>query len=95
MTVRVLQRPTAEELKILKAVRETTFHPFFPTGRSIAEAEAFDVRVELLKRMQQEGWIELEVSPSRSLVGGYQRKYRAALARCTDLGREGLKSFGE
>ena len=83
-----------EELEILKGLRGTAFQSFFPTGRSIAQAEAFDALVESLEGMRQSGWIELEVSPSGVQVGNYRRKYRAAVARCTDAGREALRLLG-
>ena len=85
---------TPQEIEILSGIRGTKFQSFFPTGRSIHEAEKFDALVELLQRMQREGLIELEVSPSRMQVGYYQRKYRAAVAHCTDSGREALKDLG-
>jgi hypothetical protein len=86
---------TLEEMEILKMLRGTDFQAFFPTGRSIAAAETFDVLVESLRRMQQSRWIELEVETSKATVGPYQRKYKAAIARCTDRGREELKLLGE
>jgi hypothetical protein len=86
---------TREELEILKGIRGTAFQSFFPTGRSIAAAETFDKLVDSLELMQRSGWVELEVSPSGVLVGGYKRKYRAAVARCTEAGREALRLLGE
>jgi hypothetical protein len=83
---------TPEEMEILKVLSGTAFQAFFPTGRSIAAAETFDALVESLLRMQQSRWIELEVEASNARVGYYQRKYKAAVARCTDAGREALKS---
>jgi len=85
---------TPEEIEILKGLHGTHFQAFFPTGRSIAEAEAFDALVESLQRMERNRWIDLEVSRSRMRVGYYQRKYQAAVARCTDTGREALKLHG-
>jgi hypothetical protein len=83
---------TPEEMEILKLLRGTAFQAFFPTGRSIAAAETFDSLVESLLRMQRSRWIELELEPSNAQVGYYQRRYKAAVARCTDAGREALKS---
>lgn len=83
---------TPEEMEILKVLRGTAFQAFFPTGRSIAAAETFDALVESLLRMQRSRWIELEVEPCNARVGYYQRKYKAAVARCTDTGREALNS---
>jgi hypothetical protein len=83
---------TPEEVEILKVLHGTDFQAFFPTGRSIAAAETFDALVESLLRMQRSRWIELEVEVSKAMVGFYQRKYKAAIARCTDTGREALKS---
>ncbi len=79
-------------MEILKVLRGTDFQAFFPTGRSITAAETFDALVESLLRMQRSRWIELEVEPSKAMVGFYQRKYKAAVARSTDTGREALKS---
>jgi hypothetical protein len=83
---------TFEEMEILKTLHGTAFQAFFPKGRSIAAAETFDALVESLLHMQRSGWIELQVEPSKAVVGYYQRKYKAAVARCTDVGREALKS---
>jgi hypothetical protein len=83
---------TTEEMEILKLLSGADFQAFFPTSRSIAAAEKFDALVQSLLVMQQARWIELEVEPTKAVVGYYQRKYKAAIARCTDVGREALKS---
>jgi hypothetical protein len=87
---------TPEELEILKAISCQDVETFLPAGPSATQAQAFDELVEVLQRMERLGWIELRFAASRSqLVGRYKRKYRGAVARCTDHGREVLRMLGE
>jgi hypothetical protein len=66
-----------------------------PAGPSAAEAQAFDELVESLQGLRALGWIELEVSKQAGHVGMYRRRYIAAVARCTDDGRQAIRLLGK
>ena len=83
---------TPKELEILKALSCTDVETFFPAGGSAAEAQAFDDLVDWLQGL---GWIELKVAEQAAHVGMYRRKYIAAVARCTDHGRQLERMLGE
>jgi hypothetical protein len=86
---------TSKELETLKALSCTDVETFFPTGGSAAEAQAFDELVEWLQGLRRLGWIELEVAEQAARVVKYRRKYIAAVARCTDHGRQVVRMLGE
>jgi hypothetical protein len=88
-------RVTPEELEVLKAIGGQEVKTFQPAGRSAAEAQIFDELVEQLQRMQRLKWIELEVAEKAGRVGRYERKYIAAVARCTEHGPQVLALLGE
>jgi hypothetical protein len=86
---------TPKELEILKALSCTDVETFFPAGGGAAEAQAFDELVDWLQGLRRLGWIELEVAEQAAHVGKYRRKYIAAVARCTEHGRQALRLVGE
>ena len=86
---------TPEEFEILKAISCRDVETFLPAGGSAAQARAFDALVDTLQRMERMGWLEVRAAEQGGMVGRYQRKYVAALARCTDEGRRVLKMLGE
>ena len=86
---------TPAELRILEAISANDGETFLPAGPSAAEAQAFDELVESLQGLQRLGWIELEVSGQAGHVGTYRRKYIAAVARCTDDGRQAMRLLGK
>ena len=86
---------TPKELEILKALSCTDVETFFPAGGSAAEAQSFDELVDWLQGLRRLGWIELEVAEQAAHVGKYRRKYIAAVARCTEHGRQALRLVGE
>jgi hypothetical protein len=86
---------TPRELEILKALSCTEVETFFPAGGSAAEARSFDELVDWLQGLRRLGWIELEVAEQAAHVGKYRRKYIAAVARCTDHGRQVVQMLGE
>ena len=88
-------RMTPQELELLKTISCRDVETFLPTGRTAAQAHAFDALVETLQRMERMGWLEVRAAEQGAMVGRYQRKYVAAVARCTDEGRRVLKMLGE
>jgi hypothetical protein len=86
---------TPDELKLLKAISGVDVETFLPAGQSAAQASAFDALVERLQALQRLGWIELKAAEQPGTVGKYQRKYVAAIARCTDEGHRALQLLGE
>jgi hypothetical protein len=82
-------------LELLKAISCQDIETFLPAGRTAAQAKAFDALVETLQRMERMGWLEVRPAEQEGMVGRYQRKYVAAVARCTDEGRRVLKMLGE
>jgi hypothetical protein len=86
---------TPADLRILEAISGSDAETFLPAGPSAAEAQAFDELVESLQGLRRLGWIELEVSQQAGHVGTYRRKYIAAVARCTDDGRQAMRLLGK
>jgi hypothetical protein len=86
---------TPKQLEILKAISRRDVETFLPAGGSAAEAQAFDELVDWLQGLRRLGWIELEVAEQAAHVGKYRRRYIAAVARCTDHGRQVVRLLGE
>jgi hypothetical protein len=86
---------TPEELETLKAICAREVETFLPAGPSAAQWKAFDELVKRLEALKRLGWIELEVAGQSGRVGKYQRTYIAAVARCTEQGRQSLRLLGE
>lgn len=86
---------TPQELELLKAISGKNVETFMPASRSAAQAKAFDELVERLQALKRLGWIELEVAGQSGRIGKYQRTYVAAVARCTEQGRQTLRLLGE
>jgi hypothetical protein len=86
---------TPEEIQLLRTLAASDVETFLPAGRNAAQAEAFDVLVEQLQRMERLGWLELKAAERPGRIGKYQRRYVAAVARCTDHGRQVLALLGE
>jgi hypothetical protein len=87
---------TPQELEILKVIsRSKNVESFLPAGPSATQAKAFDALVEVLQGMQRLRWIDLEVAANADKIGKYPRKYIAAVARCTEHGRDALRLLGE
>jgi hypothetical protein len=83
---------TPEEIQLLKAICDTGQQRFGVRRKTAAAAQVFDELVEALERMQRYGWVELEVLPAAGQQAErYRRKYRHAVARCTEQGREVLR----
>lgn len=85
---------TPDELELLKAISGKEVETFVPAGRSAAQAKAFDELVERLEALKRLGWIELEVA-GQSSRSKYQLTLIAAVARCTEQGRQVLGLLGE
>jgi DNA-binding NtrC family response regulator len=86
---------TDQVLRLLRQLCRRSYQRFSPRAMRTKRVEEFDRRVETLCTMQRAGWIQLEVlSAEGRQVGGYQRKYRAAVARCTEEGRKALQRLG-
>jgi len=86
---------TPEELKLLKMLSEKELETFLPAGRSAAQAQAFDELVERLESTQRLQWIEVKAAAQPGKIGKYERRYVAAVARCTEHGRQVLRLLGE
>jgi predicted transcriptional regulator len=86
---------TPAELELLKVISGEAAKTFLPAGRSAAHAKAFRELVQQLEALKRLGWIELEVAGQSGRVGKSQRTYIAAVARCTEQGRQALGLLGE
>ena len=87
---------TPEEIQLLKAICDTGQQRFGLRRKTAAAAQKFDELVEALERMQRYGWVELEVLPATGQQAErYRRKYRHAVARCTEQGRQALRLLSE
>jgi len=86
---------TPEELELLKSISAKNVETFLPAGRSAGQAQAFDELVERLESMERLGWIEMKAAAQPGRIGKYERRYVAAVARCTEHGRQVLQMLGE
>ena len=86
---------TPEELELLKSISAKNVETFLPAGRSAAQGQAFDEFVERLQSMERLRWIEMKAVEQPGRIGKYERRYVAAVARCTEHGRQVLRLLGE
>ena len=85
---------TNEEILFLQGLCQVESRKFGLRGKRLTDLRQFDEFVDHLLRLEEAGWIELEVIRVHRSVRGYQRRYRAAAARCTDRCREALGMLG-
>ncbi|MGH7525582.1 MAG: hypothetical protein ACREMX_02645 [Gemmatimonadales bacterium] len=85
---------TDAELALLRSLSEAEVVTFMPEGSTAAAMARFDALVRGLREMQKAGWVELELSSDDRRRAGRRQKYRGAAARCTERGREALRSLG-
>jgi hypothetical protein len=83
------------ELKILKGIDRRDVQTFLPAGLDAAEIQHFNELIERLQDMKRLGWIELAIAEKRSRVDKDRGNYLAAVARCTEHGRQVLQLLGE
>jgi hypothetical protein len=83
------------ELEILKGIDRRDVQTFLPAGLDADEVRHFHELIERLQDMKRLGWIELEIAEKRSRVGKDLGNYIAAVARCTEHGRQVLRLLGE
>jgi hypothetical protein len=83
------------ELEILKGIDRRGVQTFLPAGLDAAEIQHFNELIERLQDMKRLGWIELEIAEKRSRAGKDRGNYIAAVARCTEHGRQVLRLLGE
>ena len=86
---------TEQEITLLRALCRADHMAYLPQGSSITALREFDALVALLRQWKRAGWIQLEVVRSDRTVKGYRMKYKAAAARCTQHGKEALRTLGE
>jgi len=86
---------TPEELELLRSISTKDVETFLPAGKSAAQAQAFDELVARLESMERLQLIEVKVAAQPGRIGKYERRYVAAVARCTEHVRQVLRLLGE